>query len=80
MAESKSTILPSLHGHSEKSTKFDPFQSIDLNGLRQPRPIVGVAAALHVPTIREETRRDVVAESQIGMPSRALDASCDLRR
>ena len=39
-----------------------------LDGLRQPLPIVGVADVLHVPTVGEETCRDIVAESQIRVP------------
>ena len=40
----------------------------DLDRLRQPLPIVGVADALHVPAIGQEARRDIVAESEIRMP------------
>ena len=40
-----------------------------LDRLRQPLSIIGVADALHVPAIGEETRRDIVAESQIRVPS-----------
>ena len=35
--------------------------------LRQPLLIVNIADALHVPTVGKETRRDIVAESQIGV-------------
>ena len=40
----------------------------DLDRLRQPLSIVGVADALHVPAIGKEPRRDIVAESEIRMP------------
>ena len=39
-----------------------------LDRLRQPLRIVGVADVLHVPAIGEEARRDIVAESEIGVP------------
>ena len=37
----------------------------NLNGLRQPLGVVGVAHAMDVPAIGQEARRDVVAERQI---------------
>ena len=37
----------------------------NLDRLRQPLSIVDIADALHVPAVGKETRRDVVAESQI---------------
>ena len=40
----------------------------NLDRLRQPLSIVGVAYAVHVPAIGEETRRNVIAESQIRVP------------
>ncbi len=40
----------------------------DIDRLRQPFCIVGVADPLHVPAIGQEARRDIVAEGQIGMP------------
>jgi hypothetical protein len=39
-----------------------------LERLRQPVGVVDVAHVRHVPAIGEETRRDIVAESQIRVP------------
>ena len=44
----------------------------DADRLRQTLRVVGVADALHIPAIGEESRRDIVAESEIGVPSMVI--------
>jgi hypothetical protein len=37
-----------------------------LDGLRDPRRVIGIANTPHIPAISEEARRDVFAEGEIG--------------